>query len=78
MSFASRLQSSRNELLWLVKAKDNSIDCWYYVLVEKMKLQMFIKHLKSDFMHVNDYGEIIMSGWGKEPPESVKKKMADF
>lgn len=75
MSFTARLQSSRNELLWLVTGKDKGKQCWYYVLVDKPKLALFKKDSQSDFIQVNDYGEILYSGWGDEPPQDIKDKI---
>lgn len=77
MSFTNLIQSSRNELAWLVTGKDQGKDCWYYVLVEKPKLELFKAKCKTDFVQVDDYGEILYSGWGNQPPEDIKQKIQD-
>lgn len=44
---------------------------WHYVVVDALKQPLFKKAVKSGAFDVADYGEVIVSGWGKEPPESV-------
>ncbi len=77
MSFLQKVQSSRNELLWLVRGKDRGMDCWHYILVEKSKLPMFKVRVKTDFIQLDDYGQVIESGWGKNPPEEIEKKIKE-
>lgn len=77
MTFTAKLQSSRTELLWLVTGKDAGKKCWYYVMVEKPKFELFKAKLKSDFIFVPDYGKILYSGWGEKPPEDIKQKIKE-
>lgn len=77
MSFVAKLQSSRSELLYLVTGKDAGKNCWYYVMVDKPKHELFKAKLKSDFIQVDDYGTILYSGWGTEPPADIKQKISN-
>jgi hypothetical protein len=77
MSFTAKVQSSRNELIWRVTGKDKGRDCWYYIQLEKSKLEMFKAKLKTDSFELTDYGKILYSGWGAEPPENIKQKIQE-
>jgi hypothetical protein len=77
MSFTTKLQSSRTDLLYLVTGKDSDKPCWYYVIVDKIKHEMFKVKVKTDYIFVPDYGTILYSGWGAEPPEDIKQKIKE-
>jgi hypothetical protein len=77
MSYLAKLASSRTDLVYWVTGKEQGRDCWYYVLVDKPKLELFKAKLKSSYIQLYDYGKIIYSGWGKEPPEEIKRKIEE-
>ena len=76
MSFAAKLQSSRSDLVWLVTGFDGGLPAWYYVQVEKTKLHLF-KARNKDSANLTDYGTILYSGWGTEPPEDIRQKIKE-
>lgn len=61
------------QYIYLVKGVDAGRNAWYYVLVEKLKVQLFLKALNDDIIHLEKYGKILYSGYGDEPPSSVTK-----
>jgi len=63
-----------NNLVYLVRGKDKGKPAWHYVLVEKLKLPMFKKAIGGT-MDVSEYGKIIHSGWGEDPPPELVKKI---
>jgi len=72
MSFTAKLQQSGGELVYLVQGKvEGGKPAWHYVQVEKMKQPLFLHQSKSGELDVADYGKILYSGWGKEPPEAI-------
>jgi len=77
MKFTAKLQSSRTELLYLVTGAENGQPSWAYVMVDKPKHEMFKVKVKTDYIFVPDYGTILFSGWGIEPPEDIKQKIKD-
>ena len=77
MDFTAKIQSSRNELIWLVKAEDGGNPCWYYLQLEKTKLILFKARGRTDSLKLTDYGTILYSGWGDAPPEDIKQKIKD-
>lgn len=75
MSYLAKLEASRKELIYWVAGKEHGFSCWFYVKVEKPKLELFKARLKSDHMELKDYGTILYSGWGKTPPEDIRRKL---
>lgn len=77
-SFVSALFGSRPDCIFLVKGKDTTNrPAWYYVMVDKSKKDTF-EHIEGkQSLNLNDYGTILHSGYGDEPPPEMKKKMED-
>ena len=65
------------ELIYLVKGIDAGRNAWYYVLVERLKVQMFLKALNDDIIHLENYGVILYSAYGDEPPAAVTDKLKE-
>ena len=63
-------------LLYCVRGKDKGKPAWHYVLVDEEKEEAFKEKVKTGSVDVADYGEVIKSGWGEDPPESVKNMMS--
>ncbi len=76
-SFAERFNSSRGDLVYLVRGTDNGRKAWHYVLVDKLKLPIFLKKIETGSLDLADYGAVLASGWGEDPPESVKKSISE-
>ena len=74
----SSTTSSQADLIYLVKGVDDGRNAWYYVMVERLKLSLFKKALNDDIIHLENYGVILHSAYGDEPPaeitEDLKKK----
>ena len=65
------------ELIYLVKGVDANRNAWYYVLVDRLKVQLFLKALNDDIIHLEEYGKILFSAYGDEPPEEITQKLKD-
>lgn len=63
------------ELVYLVRGKDAGRAAWHYVLIDKMKLPLFKQKLKSGSLDVSEYGKILYSGWGDNPPEEIVEEI---
>ncbi len=59
------------ELIYLVKGIDAGRNAWYYVLVDRLKVQLFLKALNDEIIHLENYGKILHSAYGDEPPEDI-------
>ncbi len=76
-SWVDRLHRSRTNRLYLVRGNDSKgRAAWYYVRVTK-SLILFERALKSGSLNVTDYAEIILSGFGENPPQDVVEKMRE-
>ncbi|MBM3579271.1 MAG: hypothetical protein FJX34_00675 [Alphaproteobacteria bacterium] len=65
------------ELIYLVKGIDAGRNAWYYVLVDRLKLQLFLKALNDDIIHLENYGKILFSAYGEEPSAEVTGKLKE-
>jgi hypothetical protein len=65
------------DLIYLVKGIDAGRNAWYYVLVERLKLQLFLKALNDDIIHLENYGKILYSAYGDEPPADITNKLKE-
>ena len=62
--------------IYLVRGdKDKGRAAWHYVLVKKHLLGLFLKCVKGGRVNVADFGYILRSGWGKDPPEGTGDKI---
>ena len=75
MSWTERIQSEPGERLHLVRGKDKGRQAWYYVLVDQLKVTLFLAMINRGSSNLEDYGEILFSGWGENPPEKVVAKI---
>jgi hypothetical protein len=65
------------ELIYLVKGIDAGRNAWYYVLVERLKVQLFLKALNDEIIHLENYGKILFSAYGEEPPAEVTDQLKE-
>ncbi|MDX2083148.1 MAG: hypothetical protein SFV53_04085 [Rickettsiales bacterium] len=65
------------ELIYLVKGIDAGRKAWYYVLVDRLKVQLFLKALNDEIIHLENYGKILFSAYGEEPPEDITSSLKD-
>jgi hypothetical protein len=71
MAFVDKIQNSLGDLVYLVRGKDAGKAAWHYVLIDKVKLPLFKQKLKSGSLDVSEYGKILYSGWGEDPPQEI-------
>ena len=60
---------------YLVRGKVRRRAAWHYVLVKKHLLGLFLKRMNGGSLDVADFGDVLRSGWGKEPPEGTTDKI---
>ena len=63
--------------VYLVRGKDKDKPAWHYVLVDEKKENQFKAQVATGNIDVAEYGKILYSGWGKDPPEEKKKQIND-
>jgi hypothetical protein len=65
------------ELIYLVKGIDAGRNAWYYVLVDRLKLQLFLKALNDEIIHLENYGKILYSAYGDDPSPEITTKLKE-
>jgi hypothetical protein len=65
------------QYIYLVRGVDAGRNAWYYVLVERLKVQLFLKALNDEIIHLEKYGKILYSAYGDEPPANVTQAIKD-
>ena len=63
--------------VYLVRGKDGDKPAWHFILVDKVKEDDFNAKVATGTIDVADYGQIICSGWGENPPAEKKKWVGD-
>ena len=66
------------ERFYLVRGKDRGKPAWHYVLVKKALLPLFLRRAKGGNVDVADFGRVLKSGWGKDPPEDIRKSIGEM
>lgn len=73
--FAGRLRSRG---IYLVRGKDSTgRSAWYYLRVCKKSPLLFERDARKGQIQLADYGEILCSGYGENPPESAVRDMRE-
>jgi hypothetical protein len=70
-------KKSEAERTYLVRGKDKGRPAWHYVLVvdDDETLEMFHTHVKSGNVDVSNFGYVVKSGWGQDPPKAVREEI---
>lgn len=65
------------ELLQLVRGSDRGRPAWHYVRVHSQKFNEFKERTSSgqETINASDFGRVVMSGFGKDPPDDKKHKV---
>ena len=63
--------------VYLVRGKDKERPAWHYVLIvdDQETIKKFKEATGSGHLDVADYGQVLESGWGQDPPNDVKEKI---
>ena len=73
-----KYKENASEKIYLVRGKDREKPAWHYVLVKKALLPLFLRRTKGGNVDVADFGRVLKSGWGKDPPENVRKNINEM
>ena len=72
---AKRDKQDPNDRVILVRGKDKGKPAWYVVDVKKTLTGLFHKRVKSGSLDVADFGTVLASGWGTDPPDSKREQI---
>ena len=70
-----RCKLDPEERVYLVRGKHRGRQAWHYVMVVKTLLGLFLKRTKAGRLDVADFGTVLKSGWGENPPQSTRKEV---
>ena len=68
-------KENSTDRIYQVRGTDKGRAAWHYVLVKKHLLGLFLKQTQGGSLDVADFGDVLGSGWGKEPPEGTIDKI---
>jgi hypothetical protein len=69
---------AQKDLIFLIRGQDEGQPVWYYFQVKsKIKMELLYKHsqTKNENIPLEEYGTILESGYGDNPPNEIKTKM---
>ena len=73
-----KYKENASERIYIVRGKDRGKPAWHYVLVAKGLEPLFLRRTKGGSLDVADFGLVLTSGWGKDPPEAVRKNVNEM
>ena len=65
----------REDNLYLVRGKDKGKPAWHYVDVKMASSGLFHKTTKGGSVDVANFGTVLASGWGDDPPANKKEEI---
>ena len=71
-----RMVREEASLIYIVRGKDEGRPAWHLVKVDRSKLVSFKQALSTRSLDASEYGEILHSGWGEDPPKEVMRELA--
>jgi hypothetical protein len=78
VGYAQNMHFTRPDQIFLVRGRDTSGErAWYYVMVDRAKRDVFKSRAGVAFMNLGDYGRVLYSGFGENPPDDIVEHMRD-
>ncbi len=76
--FTAILADEPGRGIFLVNGMNNGKELWHYVRVPPEKVMVFKSAVRKGSLDVSKFGEVLFSGWGKEPPKEIQQKIKNF
>ncbi|MBY0407101.1 MAG: hypothetical protein K2Q01_05365 [Rickettsiales bacterium] len=78
LNFSQAMQAERPDHIFLVRGQEASGEsAWYYIMVDRGKREAFRAQSGVRQLTLTDYGVILFSGFGENPPEAIKLRMQE-
>lgn len=68
----------RGHLLYLVRGKDKGRAAWHFVMIDEGNTNAFREQVASGNVDVANYGTVLYSGWGADPPDDIRSQVNSF
>jgi hypothetical protein len=75
MGFVDRIANEVGRGVFLVHGKSQGKELWHYVKVPHEKVADFKAAVHDGKLDVAQYGKVLFSGWGSEPPKEITDKV---
>lgn len=75
MSFTAKLANELGRGIFLITGKNQGRALWHYVRVPPEQVSALKQAVKTGALNVGQYGEVLYSGWGEAPPDSITDKV---
>ncbi len=74
-SFLNLAKKSRTGDVWLLRTRDrNNRACYFYMRIDPLK-KSILDRKKGETLTITDYGTVLESGFGENPPAGVAARM---
>lgn len=75
-NFMSKVEANKSNL-YLISGHEDGLECWHFLLLDKVKIPLFTQKMKAMPCTVNleDFGQVVRSGWGAAPSPELKKQI---
>ena len=64
-------KKSAHQVMYLSRGLYEGRPTWHYILVDKLKLPLLLVAAKQGRVELSNYGKIIFSGFGEQPPKDI-------
>ena len=75
LSFAEKIIDKEGGLIRYITATKDGKPCWYFLKLHPAQYREYLKNLKLEQLNLNDFGEILLCGWGEHASSIAKKLM---
>jgi len=73
--FSSRKIPESKGKIFLTRGKYLGSYTWKYVRIDALKLPLFQHTVRTGIVDASEFGEVLFSGWGKEPPADIRAQV---
>ena len=68
-------EKTKANLVRLIRGDEGGEAAWFYLLLDRLKAPLFERAIKSGRVRLKDFGEILCTGWGENPPQDISREI---
>lgn len=77
MSFVKAIAASKANNIFLIRAVEGGRPCYFYMLIRQEHARNIAELVAKGSVDLANYGTVLASGYGENPPEDVQQRMHD-